>query len=370
MLSSEHHAHIARATQGDGEDTQLASQRGTWFDAARDALQVTANLISCEQTYSLFRGIRGDLGLGSGASKLGSKGSVDTRGRCSAEITLTRRNLFLSGTESVGFSVPSVDDVASTLCTQATHMSEAPFSGTWRGKYFDGFSWQAADFTFFFQDLIGRNTTGAKNCVSGGSSLDVMGSCGAHSTLGCVAVSGNYNPDTGRVAWSQPAPPGSKGDAVWEVWAQAYASSVGGERGQCVDRMFASFQDSEGRRGNMELVLCEGSIPPFAVGNSYWSHTGLDLFVHEAPRPAAPLPPAPAGMPPLRFEKSAPVTLPPGWALPPGHCPVALSVVPAEKHDRSTAEAVAHGKGARAAASLGDTVRGGSVLEDPSHTLV
>eukprot|EP00283_Hemiselmis_rufescens_P025944 CAMPEP_0173441420 /NCGR_PEP_ID=MMETSP1357-20121228/23942_1 /TAXON_ID=77926 /ORGANISM="Hemiselmis rufescens, Strain PCC563" /LENGTH=275 /DNA_ID=CAMNT_0014407001 /DNA_START=161 /DNA_END=985 /DNA_ORIENTATION=- len=232
------------------------SQRGSsWLD---DAMQATANLANCQYSLSFFSGV-----LGYKEGKAGGKvpSSVDPRGRRSAEITLSRRNLFLSG-DSIGFSVPSVDDVASTLCKQATALSESPFSGTWRGKFYDGFAWQTADFTLFFQDLIARDTKGAKNSSGGGSDLDVMGSCGAHSTLGCVAVSGSYNPDTARVAWSQPAPPGAGGDAVWEVWGQMYVSSEGGEQGQSVDRMFACYQDSAGRKGNIELVLCEARSLP------------------------------------------------------------------------------------------------------------
>mmetsp|Transcript_18220 Transcript_18220/g.35565 ORF Transcript_18220/g.35565 Transcript_18220/m.35565 type:complete len:440 (-) Transcript_18220:412-1731(-) len=289
MLSAPSESAAPRAMEHRPEEDAPSNRSSlSWFDSAHDSLHFAANFLSCENTLSLFKWPTGaNKTLGGGTKS--SKGSVDLHGRRAAEITLTRRPHFLCGGDAIGFSVPSVDNMESTLCRQASNVCEAPTSGTWRGRYYDGLAWRQTDFTLFFQDLIGRER-GAKHS-SGCSSLDIMGSCGSLSTTGCVAIIGSYSPDSGRVTWSQPAPPGDGGGQapMWEVWAQLYASIEGvegvSEQGRRVDRMFASYQDTNGKRGNMELVLCEGPAPPFVVGNSFWSHTGLDLFVHHTQQP-------------------------------------------------------------------------------------
>lgn len=97
----------------------------------------------------------------------------------------------------------------------------------------------------------------------------------------------------------------------------------------------------------------------FAVGDSFWSSSGLDLFVYETPTPASC--PAPT-----------PVKLPRDWGLPPGVPPqpnptqrtvstvmheVVLSPVPAEH------SVVVRRQVQRA-------WRSEAVLDDPSDTLV
>lgn len=72
-----------------------------------------------------------------------------------------------------------------------------------------------------------------------------------HTSASGMPVVGSYNPDTGRLAWSQASP--QHEGISWEVWGQLYASTSGGEEGTVADRILASWQDTEGRRGNCEL---------------------------------------------------------------------------------------------------------------------
>jgi len=293
-------------SQGERENSSSSETPKTWLKRAYESsdglLRAASNMMSCDATVSLWSAWASTpLGL---SKKASNSERVDVRGRRIAEIVLTRRPLFLSGQSSIGFSVPCLDDEAlnkgSITSRQANSgLSESPFSGTWRGKFFDGMTWKTADIVLFWQDLIGR-ATGSRIQ----SSLDLMGSCTPRDTspsttggTSGLAIVGSFDPTTGRVAWSQASP--QHEGITWEVWGQLYSSSSLEEEGRVADRILASWQDTEGRRGNLELLLREEDA--FAVADSFWSSAGLDLYVYELPAP-----------------DSKAVTLPKGWSLPPG----------------------------------------------------
>ena len=86
-----------------------------------------------------------------------------------------------------------------------------------------------------------------------------MGSCTPRDTsprtiggTSGLAIVGSFDPTTGRVAWSQASP--QHEGITWEVWGQLYSSSSLEEEGKVADRILASWQDSEGRRGNRECA--------------------------------------------------------------------------------------------------------------------
>jgi hypothetical protein len=91
--------------------------------------------------------------------------SVSMRGRTATDITTTRRPGFLSG--AVGVDVPCIQHFGlgdqkkqkekATCCAPAARLGEAPLSGSWHAKYYDGFVWRDLRYTFFFQDLSAKH---------------------------------------------------------------------------------------------------------------------------------------------------------------------------------------------------------------------
>jgi len=270
-------------------------------------LASTSEWISCRSTASFCNW--------AGTKKSASLAQVDLRGRPLSEVTTTRRPLFLGG--GVCFDVPAVslDPKGAERCVTVGQMHEAPMSGAWAGKFYDGYGWQEASFTLFFQDLSHYGKR--KDAGIGFGGQDLMGSCAPAGGGPGLSVIGTYNPENvsvrgglcgtralndfssessdarpppspqGRLTWSQPAPPykGGSTEGLWEVWAQFFTapSEDQGEGGVEPNRILGTWQDAEGRRGNLELLLCEGAAPArtYVVGDSFWARNGAEPFVYE-----------------------------------------------------------------------------------------
>eukprot|EP00281_Chroomonas_sp_CCMP1168_P025671 CAMPEP_0206234036 /NCGR_PEP_ID=MMETSP0047_2-20121206/12351_1 /ASSEMBLY_ACC=CAM_ASM_000192 /TAXON_ID=195065 /ORGANISM="Chroomonas mesostigmatica_cf, Strain CCMP1168" /LENGTH=334 /DNA_ID=CAMNT_0053658045 /DNA_START=88 /DNA_END=1092 /DNA_ORIENTATION=+ len=226
-------------------------------------LASTSEWISCRSTASFCNW--------AGTKKSASLAQVDLRGRPLSEVTTTRRPLFLGG--GVCFDVPAVslDPKGAERCVTVGQMHEAPMSGAWAGKFYDGYGWQEASFTLFFQDLSHYGKR--KDAGIGFGGQDLMGSCAPAGGGPGLSVIGTYNPENGRLTWSQPAPP----------YIFTAPSEDQGEGGVEPNRILGTWQDAEGRRGNLELLLCEGAAPArtYVVGDSFWARNGAEPFVYE-----------------------------------------------------------------------------------------
>mmetsp|Transcript_9767 Transcript_9767/g.23198 ORF Transcript_9767/g.23198 Transcript_9767/m.23198 type:complete len:346 (-) Transcript_9767:111-1148(-) len=199
----------------------------------------------------------------------------------SGNICASRRPRFLD--RSVQFTVPPLNK----KLEHSVPLESAPVGGLWIGKFFDGFVWQEASWTLFFQDVnpVVKGKSGTcLSCV--GTFLD-----GAAQ----MKCEGSYSPENGRVCWSQTRP-GGKGS--WEIWGTLYSipmdSDGAGVAGaaDAVDvteseiRLLATWQDGDGKKGNMELCLVSGSPTganvQFLVADSFWSALGAQPFVSSA----------------------------------------------------------------------------------------
>lgn len=271
-----------------GKDIELSSSDSRhltldlFWSGASALLGGVAEWVSCRSPFSYC-----DRSHGKKAA-IGIE-QVDLRGRAVAEISTVRRPMFLGG--GVCWDVPALtmDPQGASRCVAVSGLNEAPMSGLWRGKFFDGYSWQDAEFTLFFQDLshYGKRRDAAGSCICG---QDVMGSCVYKGARQGVPITGSYNPENGRLVWSQTAPSSKRSgcsESLWEIWAQFYRMpTLDSEMGSVLNRILATWQDGNGKRGNLELLLCEGTdtVPMFVVGDSFWSRNGSEPFVYEEER--------------------------------------------------------------------------------------